>query len=357
LKETLALNIVVLPLLLAAHLMCMNVAAAGPLVCLPLEWKEGRGVTLAGRAGRYLAGGGVVLLLVGALLGLAMGALLWNDAYLAAIRHIRSRIEFGAWELLFSLVLMTGHYFWWRARPSCSAGERWLRMVLPFLAGTNSLYHFPPLFVILSQLASTTGPLGEPMSSAEFRARMLEPEVLSRSAHFVLAAFAMCGVMLIGYALRSGRRGAAEEDVRRVAVWGGWLALVPTLAQLLVGLWLLLSLPEPIKTALLGGDLTGSFLLGLSIVAALILMHHLSVIAFGDTQRRLLVRAMVSMVVAVTLMCFTVEHVRSIERPPPQQQAQQREPLRSSQRPAATRAAGFTPAPCGCHSTPVTEIL
>ncbi|MEQ8788978.1 MAG: hypothetical protein RIC55_21885 [Pirellulaceae bacterium] len=317
------MNIVVLPLLLAAHLMCMNVASAGPLVCLWLEWKEQRGDKLAGRAGRYLAGSGVVLLLVGVLWGLGLGAVLWNDAYLAAIKHVRSRVEFGVAELVFSLALMVAHYVWWRMRPECSAIERWLRMALPLAAGTNTLYHFPPLFVILSQLSAAAGPLGEPMTSAEFRARLLDGEVLARSLHFVLAAFAMCGVMLIGYALRLGRQGAKDDEVQRAAVWGGWLALVPTVAQALVGLWVLLSFPEPVKMALMGQDLAATFLLGLSIISALGLMHQLAVVAFGEMQRRALVRAMVSMVVVVTLMCFTVERIRNIPRPPPQPNAAQ----------------------------------
>jgi hypothetical protein len=44
----------VLVLVFAAHLLCVNVASAGPLVAAGLDWLEGRGNRLAGEAGRYL---------------------------------------------------------------------------------------------------------------------------------------------------------------------------------------------------------------------------------------------------------------------------------------------------------------
>lgn len=306
------MNNFALPLLLAFHLMCMNVAAAGPLVCMWLEWREGRGDALAGRVGRYLALCGIVLLLVGMLLGTAMGVLLWSDSYRTAIVQVRSRVEYGVAELLFSLVLMVGHLVWWRFRPDCGRPERWLRLILPLAAGTNLLYHFPPLFTVISQLAAS--PAGEPLSSAEFRARMFDNEVLARWVHFVLAAAAMCGVVLIGYAMRLGRRKADPEEVHRVALWGARLALGPTVVQMVVGLWVLLALPEPIKTALMGGDTASAVLFCVSLLSALLLMHHLGAVAFGDVERRRLVRAMVSMVVVVVLMSAMLERTRGIPR-------------------------------------------
>jgi hypothetical protein len=283
-------------------------------VCLWLEWREGRGDELAGRAGRYLAASAVVLLLAGAALGLLMGWLLWSEAYLAALQMVRSRAEWGAAELLFSLVLMSAHVVWWRLRPQACWWQRAARCLAPLLAGTNTLYHFPPLFVVISQLSASPTQAAAQLTSAQFKAQMFSSEVLARSTHFSLAAVAMCGLMLIGFALRLRRLGAAEDDVRRVAAWGGRLALVPTLAQLVVGVWVLVALPQAAQAALLGGDLVAAGLLGLSIVLALLLMHQLAAVAFGDARRSSLLRVMATMLLIVVLMSATLERIRHIPR-------------------------------------------
>lgn len=305
---------ILLALLLAVHLMCVNVGSAGPAVCIWLEWREWRGDQLAGRAGRYLAGLSIWLLIGGMALGVAMGFLLWSPEYRSAIVQLRSRVEFGVWELLFSLFLMGAQLFWWKRATASPFWQRAIRTFLLLLAATNLLYHFPILFVVISQVSAAGASVETTIDSAEFRTRMFHPEVLSRTAHFWLASAAMVGVMLIGFALRLSRQGAAEDDVHRAAVWGGRLALVPTLIQLPVGVWVLLALPEDIKLALMGGDLVGAALLGVSIMAALGLMHQLSSVAFGDTNRATLLRAMAMMVLVVVLMSATLERVRVIRK-------------------------------------------
>jgi hypothetical protein len=294
--------------------MCMNVAAAGPLVCVWLEAGEGRGDKLAGRAGRYLAWSAVVLFLAGMLLGVLMGWLLWSDAYLGALKQVRSRAEFGAWEILFSLVLMIVHAVWWRIRCAAQRFERIARAILPIASGTNLMYHFPPLFVILSQLSAGQAVADAELTSAEFLGLMLGNEVLARSTHFLLAAAAMCGVMLIGYALRLRRRGEPAENVQRVAEWGGRLALAPTLLQLGVGVWVLLALPPRALAGLMGADWLAAGLFVLSLLGALALMHHLAAVAFGDVRRSSLIRAMVTMVVVVLLMSGVLERTRVLRR-------------------------------------------
>ena len=91
--------------------------------------------------------------------------------------------------------------------------------------------------------------------------------------------------------------------------------MAPTLLQLPVGVWVLLALPEPIKGALMGGDLPASGLLGIAIFAALGLMHQLSAVALGDTGRKSLLQAMGMMVLVVFLMSATLERVRVIRSP------------------------------------------
>ncbi|HEX5102871.1 MAG TPA: hypothetical protein VFV87_03620, partial [Pirellulaceae bacterium] len=57
-------------IVLIAHLLCVNVAAGAPILCVWLEW---RGDRLARKAAAYLGGMGLVTLIAGGLLGLAVG--------------------------------------------------------------------------------------------------------------------------------------------------------------------------------------------------------------------------------------------------------------------------------------------
>lgn len=296
----------VVVVLLALHLLCVNVASAGPLVCLWLEWREGRGDVLAGRAGRYLAQVSLQLFVVAIVLGLAIGWILWSPEYAASIRKLGSRVHFGVAEIVFSLALMAGHFVWWRRAKDCSRRARIVRSLLPLAAGTNLLYHFPFLFVVLSRIVSGTDDVSVPLTGAEFRQRMMDGEVLARTVHFWLASLSVTGLALVGCALRMSRGDEPPAAVARVAQWGGRIALVPTLLQLPVGMWVLLQLDDVGQKRLMGGDAIGTALFALAVLAALLLMHQLTAVAMGNTKRGALIRSMALMFVVVLLMTGTV---------------------------------------------------
>ena len=88
-----------LQLLLSGHLMCMNIAAAGPWLCILCEWQEARGNQAAGKAGRHLAMLACTLLVVGIVPGLALGWMLWDRGLSAALARVPSRFTFALWEL------------------------------------------------------------------------------------------------------------------------------------------------------------------------------------------------------------------------------------------------------------------
>lgn len=296
----------------AAHLLCVNVAAAGPLVAAGLDWLEGRGNRLAGKAGRYLAWWAAALLVPGGLLGVVIGLLVWDGEYRQILGRLSSKIHFGAWELLFSQVLMLAYAWWWQARPAATGWQRRLRIFVALLASTNLLYHFPTLFAVIEHSVSSGEVSGEPISAAGFRSIVAQSALLSRVTHFILAAIATCGIVLLGYALRMMRRKADPADVQRVAAWGGQIALLPTLAQLPVGLWLTASLSRPLQSAVTGSDMPATLLLGASVMLAIWLMHLLAVISIGDSQRSTLIKAMLALVVIVTLMSGVLQRLRAI---------------------------------------------
>ncbi len=294
-------------LLLSLHLICMNVASGAPLACIWLEWKlRAKSDGAAKSAADYLAKMSVLTLLAGSLLGLVMGLMLWSPEYAAVwTKRLGHKMHWGGLELLFSLLILGG-YWLWRKRSAASGMRRFLgKSALLLFASTNLLYHFPPLFLIAGKLADVQDAGPEEVRGKLFVQTMLEGEVPALWVHFTIASLAMAGIMLLGLALRMGRRGAPAEEVSRVAIWGGYWGLIPSLLQLPVGLWVMSALPPGSQSKIMGssGEATVFFLAG--IVAALWLLRELVSIAMGETARSNLIRAMGAMVVVVVLMTGT----------------------------------------------------
>jgi len=300
---------IIVALILGAHLLCVDLAAAGPLVCIWLDRKEGRGDEEAGRAGRFLLKASLHGLLVGTLLGVVAGCFLWDAEYRSQLLRLASRVHFGVWEWLFSLVLLYAYRWSWRDATTCCGAKRRLRWLLPLLASTNLLYHFPPLFLIFSQLK----PVGLELTSAEFRARLVDGYVVARTVHFCLAALAVSGIALIVYSLKKGGSAESTQATYQPARWGARLALVATLLQLPVGIWIILQMGPESQRTVMGGSLITTGLFVASLVAALALMHCLSVLAFGSFQRVLAVRTISLMILVILLMTLVARQSRQQE--------------------------------------------
>lgn len=290
---------------LALHLVCVNIASAGPCVAIWFDTREAQGNQFAGGLGRFLTWASTTLLVVGSGLGLLLGYLKWNQEYRALLEVFQRRIVFGAWEILFSLVLMLICATWWSIRGRRSRPERYIRNFLLLLAATNLLYHFPFLFVVLSE--TQQGSLPQPdglLDAAHFRQMIGTPSVLAKVVHIWLASFAVTGIAMLARAIwnRSDPDSSNHDAIR-----GGRLALMVTIAQLPVGIWLLLQLPRTTQHALLGGDPIAACLLVASVVLSLGLMHVLAAISFGDPSHSNLRRAVASMLLIVFMMTAVLQ--------------------------------------------------
>ena len=301
------LDLLLIPLL-AAHLLCMNVASAAPVVCCWLEWKAKRGDALADSTAQYLGEASWRLLLIGAVLGACYGAMQWNADYQHLWTHIlRYKAQMAIGEYLFSLGLLL--LYAKLPRPAkMGTGGRSGRMLLAFLAGTNLLYHFPFLFSVASSLQAEA-PLDAPLNVSGFRQAMLRPDVLARVVHIVLASFAVTSLMLFGFAMRLQKEASPPPDMERLARWGGWLGLIPSLAQMLVGLWLVAALPPAWQQRLLGEDWLATIMLGISVLATFTLLQDFAALALGEFQAPLMRRSMLLMVVIVVLMTGTLKRI------------------------------------------------
>lgn len=289
-----------LVVLLAAHLLAVNLAGAGPLVCLWFDWREIRaGDPLAGHVGRTLARRSFEALVLGGFLGLALLGVLWlryPRAYFDGWRAVAiSRLWFLIPEYFFSLAVMVFYWAAWNRRRRWVWGHRLLNLV----GTTNLLYHFPTQFVAIGLLCQQPSLRNVPYNHL---ALMAQPEALSAVTHHLLASLAVVGVWLMIVAVGHAQPAHDPAATRRLSAFGARLAVIPTLAQVLVGMWYLLQLPERIRAEMLGDELTTTALFGAAILASLGLMHHLAGAAWGDADRRQTMRAAILLTLTVMLM-------------------------------------------------------
>ena len=295
-------------LVLIFHLLAVNVAAGAPIVCVWLEW---RGDSVARKAAAYLGWLALVTLVVGGLLGAALGWLKWTPEYRDLwTGPLSYKLHWGGLELLFSLALATAYWLLARGRGGESRGWRTLRGAIALVSGTNLLYHFPPLFIVAGQLHATGGTSGEVLRGAAFRQLAAAGESPALAVHVALASVAVAGAMLLGLALKWQRRNEAPADVAAVAGWGGAWALVASLLQLPVGLWTLAVLPASDQSRLMGSDPLATALFLASMLAALWLLREFVSVVMGETTRPILLRAMAAMLVVVALMTAMQQAMR-----------------------------------------------
>jgi hypothetical protein len=308
--------------LVAAHLLCVNVAAGGPLIAAWLDWR-GRSDSSAQRAAKWLAGWSVVGLLAGAALGVAIGWLKWDADYRALwTGPLSYKMHWAAIEAAFSLALTVGWWLWLPNSPLSPGGRgvggegarrgtlsALFRGLIAVLASTNLLYHFPILFSVAARLSDAGQTTGEPIRGAAFRQLMIVGESPAIAVHVTLASVAVAATMLLGLSLR-WRRAGDEVGAYKVAVWGGRWALAASVLQLPVGLWTLLSLPAASQSRIMGGSALGAMLFLFSIAAALWLIRELVNLALGDATQPVVIRVMALVLVTVVFMSAAQQQSR-----------------------------------------------
>jgi len=300
--------------LLAVHLLAMNVPSAAPLVCVWLHGRGRCGDHAADAVGRQLAEVSLWSLLIGTLLGAILIALLWaadDRGYWNALERFPARAYgFALGELAFTaacLILYVAMWDRWRGRPRLLA-------FVALLATTNLLYHFPPLMVVIGNLASRPELVqADVVTRPVFRDLLVRPDLLAQVLHFIIASVAVAGIALMLFARRYQTMSQPGEPVDRLIAAGARVALVATLTQLAVGVWVLIQLPGVGRTALLGDDWLAGTMFFLSVLATFGVLHALAAVALGDTRGVAVRRAAVLMLTVVVLMTGTLTRARTIE--------------------------------------------
>lgn len=292
-------------LLLSAHLLCMNVSSAGPVLCIWLakDKQQRTAVQLAER----LALASLCLLLVGTMLGLLLG---WTTVIggdrrlLEVLPFFRRKIGWGLLELLCSLTWLLGYWAWLKWRPPRSRLAGICHAGLAVLSTTNLLYHFPPLLTVMSKAASGEIEISEPVDAAAFRSLFCTPNVLAHSLHFVWASFAVSGVYLFSLAKRM-------QDPSAFLAFGARIALATTVMQLPTGLWLVLTTSPLSQARLVGGEVLPTMLFGASVLAAFFLLQELALLAWGEASESNRKKSTWLLVSTVVMMTGTLHLMRA----------------------------------------------
>ena len=293
-------------ILLSGHLVAVNLAAAAPLVCVWLGWQS---EDLSGRIGRQLAWIAFCALPIGVFLGFALGGL-YRFEESSKYWEMLSRFPARAYvvvllELTFSLVCLFIYALTWERLKQ----HRWVHALFACLATTNLLYHFPPLMSAMSLLVDRPELiLEETITRRLLRPVLMNPAVISLSVHFALASLAVSGVVLMVLGLRVGESG------RKIVASGGRIALVPTLLQLVVGVWVVMEIPVGVRNSLMGNDLLTAVMFGLSLFSVFGLMLVLAGISLGQCDTAAVCRAVVLMGVIVLLMVGILVRSRHLSK-------------------------------------------
>jgi hypothetical protein len=164
----------------------------------------------------------MVLLLAGGLTGLLLGALVWRGAFSIGLQRLASRAWFGAVEYLFSLALLGVAWVLMRGKKEPRPSRfRWAAL-LALVAATNLLYHFPPLFFAIRQIAAESALPAAELTSAEARAVIFSAPAVWRWLHFVDASIVVGCLACI---LVAGRPQPAHQAGEAQLRWRRHLAI------------------------------------------------------------------------------------------------------------------------------------
>jgi hypothetical protein len=301
----------VLIILVAAHLLAVNLAGAGPLVAAWIDWRGARcGEAEAATAARTLMfwsiGAAVFGMCVG---GAALAVFVYRPPHThqrywrsAELEITETRWWFLGAEIAFYYVCTIAAAVIWRR-----ADRRvWVRRILAIAAGTNLLYHFPALFTILAIMFERRDHRGWPLDRQLYWYFLLQAETIARILHVWMSSLAVAGLSLCWIGARPSAADPAAS--RRVAVNGAWISLAATLLQIPIGVWLLTVLPEDRTQRIL----SSAPIFWPAIFVALLLMHQLAMLSIGDLSRRRISTATLLLMIVVLLMTATLYSSRPL---------------------------------------------
>jgi hypothetical protein len=191
---------------------------------------------------------------------------------------------------------------------------RWWHRLLAVLAATNVLYHFPPLFTMLSLMSTRPELADAPLDRSLYVELFTDSETLARVAHHWLSSITTAGVawmLLVARRRPPAQTESQTESGALPAILAARIALFATVLQLPTGLWLLLASPLKAQSQLLGGEISTTLLFATAIFAMVLLLQNLASAALGDVSRSTALKTTALLLTVLLLMSYVLHRTRA----------------------------------------------
>ena len=292
------------------HLLVIAVAAAGPLLCIPLNAKQlNRKDSLERDAywtlGTTLSRHANTALIIGSVFGLIVAGIIWNDDLHDRCHVLKSRFVYAGIEWVFSCVLLLISHQWWSNRPD-GLKSFLFRSLLIVLATTNLLYHFPIIFMLVREIPDTVvvdlKSSGAELSRQQFYEYAFSGSMLARWWHIVVSMLMISFGYLAMISLRFARdaTGAARETAVRIVRWTARNMLILLFAQIGLGLMALMTMKN--SQSVMGGDVIVTALFGGAMCLLLLQIQQWTALLSRKIDPRAVARAVTTLIALFSCM-------------------------------------------------------
>lgn len=252
------------------HIVAMNFMLGGGVLALTAKWRS-KNQANGNRVFFDVAKKLPVLLPATITLGIA--PLLFVQVLYGQYFYTSSIIVAWPWFLVLVILTIAYYGFYYVSFQSGqhhgrAVGVMLFSVILIFLIGfvySNNLS--------LSQTPARWG--GKYFANpAGWNLNLSEPTLIPRFLHFMVAAVAMGGLLLVFMALANWKRDT--EYSRQLLQFGGKAFMYATMAQILVGVWFLVSLPRDLRMLYMGDSSLATILLLMGVASGIGAMFLMS---------------------------------------------------------------------------------
>ena len=251
------------------HILAMNLMLGGGVLALVLKWRSRKH---AGSNRIFLDLAKKLPVFLSATVTLGIAPLLFLQVLYGQFFYTSSIVIAWPWFLVLVFVTLAYYGFYYVSyrggRPGARAGgvllfSMTLILLIGFLFSNNLTLSQVPSRWAAKYFANPEG----------WNLNLTEPTLIPRYLHFLLAAVAVGGLLLVFLAVVNWKRD--HEYARQLLQFGGKAFMHATMAQFVVGIALLFSLPRDLRLLFMGDNLWATILLLIGVaggIGAIVLM-------------------------------------------------------------------------------------
>ena len=280
------------------HIVAMNFMLGGAGLALLARWRQ-RSNPFGNRL--FFDVAKRVPVLMAATISLGVAPLLFVQVLYGQYFYTSSILLAWPWFLVIAFLTAAYYGFYFvsyrgERRPRTAARVMLFSFTLVLMIGfiyTNNItLGLVPSRWALKYLSSASG----------WNLNLSEPTLLPRYLHFMTAAIAVGGILLVLIAWSKWKRDS--EYARFIFQFGGKAFLYATMTQVLVGAWFLFSLPRDLWMLFLGNDILATSLLGFGFAGAVASIMVMTVALKKDDVR--LAGTAVSTITCLVILSMSV---------------------------------------------------